>query len=50
MELYITELDPGKIETDLTWWPFKESFLNMSKNVMGFDNDPLYYVIGPDHP
>ena len=33
---------------DLKWWPFKEAFLNMARNVMGVDNDPLYYVVRPD--
>ena len=49
-EMDLTELDPGKIDMDLKWWPFKEAFLNMAKNVMGVDKDPLYYVISPDHP
>ena len=48
-ELDITDLDPGNIEMDLKLWPCKESFLNMVKNVMRADNDPLYYVIRPDH-
>ena len=49
-DLDITDLDPGKIEMELTCWPFKEAFLNMAKNVMGVDNDPLYYVIRTDQP
>ena len=49
-ELDLTDLDPGKIEMDLKLWPFKEAFLNMAKNVMGVNNDPLYYVISPDQP
>ena len=48
-ELDLTDLDPGKIEMDLTLWPFKEAFLNMAKNVMGVDIDPLYYVIRTDN-
>ena len=49
-ELDITDLDPGKIEMDHKWWHFKEAFLSMAKNLMGLDNDPLYYVIIPDQP
>ena len=49
-EIYLTDLDPGKIDMEIKWWPFKESLLNMSKNIMGVDNDPLYYIIRPDHP
>ena len=49
-ELDLPELDPGKIEMDLIWRPFKEAFLNTSKNVMGVDNDPLYHVIRMDQP
>ena len=45
-----TDLDLGRIEMDLKWWPFKEAFLDMAKNVMGVYNDPLYYVIRPDQP
>ena len=40
-ELDITELDPDKIEMDLNWFPFKGAFLNMAKDLMGVDNDPL---------
>ena len=47
-ELDLTDLDPGKIEMELKWCLFKEALLNMSKNVMGVDNDPLYYVIRPN--
>ena len=42
-ELDLTDLDQGKIEMDLKWWPFKEAFLNMANNLTGVDNDPLYY-------
>ena len=49
-KLDITDLDPGKIEMDQKWWPFKEEVLNMAKNLMGVDNNPLYYVISPDQP
>ena len=35
---------------DIQWWLFKDAFLNMAKNVMGVDNDPLYYVIKLDQP
>ena len=49
-ELDLTDLYSGKIEMDLKWWPFKETFLNMAQNVMGVDNNPLYYVIRPDEP
>ena len=49
-ELDLTDLDPGSIEIDLKCWTFKEALLNMSKNVMGFDIDPLYYVIRLDQP
>ena len=35
---------------DLKWWPFKEALLNMTKNIMRVDKDPLYYVIRPDQP
>ena len=35
---------------DLKWWPFKEALLNMTKNLMRVDNDPLYYVRRPDQP
>ena len=34
-ELDITDLDPGKIDMDLKWWPFEEAVLNMAKNVWG---------------
>ena len=43
-------MDPGKTEINLKWWPFKEAFLNMAKNVVGVDNDHLYCVIRLDHP
>ena len=49
-ELDITYLDPGKIDMDLKCCPFKEAFLNKANNIMGVDNDPLYYVISPDQP
>ena len=49
-ELDLKDLDPGNIEMDLKWWPFKEEFLNMAKNVMAVDHNPLYYVISPDQP
>ena len=49
-ELDITDLDPGKIEMDLKLLPFKEAFLNMAKNVMGVNKDPLYYVIRSYQP
>ena len=42
-ELYLTYLDPGKIDMDLKWWPFKDEFLNMAKDLMGVDKYPLYY-------
>ena len=47
-ELDLMELDPGKIDMDLKLCMFKEALLNMAKNVMGVDNDPLYYVIRPN--
>ena len=40
-ELDLMELDPGKIEMDLKWWPFKEELLNMAKFVMGVNNNPI---------
>ena len=43
-------MDPDKIEMDLKWWPFKESFINMAKNLMGVKNNSLYYIIRPDQP
>ena len=43
-------MGPGKIEMGLKLWSFEEAFFNMDKNVMGVDNDPLYYAISPDHP
>ena len=43
-------MDPSKIEMELKWRPFKYAFLKMAKNLMGVDNDPLYYVIIPDQP
>ena len=49
-ELDIINFDPGNIEIDLKWRPLKDALLNLSTNVMGVDNDPLYYVIRPDHP
>ena len=49
-ELDLTELDPGKIETELKWWPFKEALLNTAKNVTGANNDPSYDVIRLDQP
>ena len=49
-EMDLMDLDPGKIEMDLKWWPFKEALLNMAKNEVEVDNDPLYYVIRPDQP
>ena len=49
-ELDLTDLDPGKIELDLKWWPFKEAFLNMANHVMGVDNNRIYDVIRPDQP
>ena len=49
-ELDLTELGSGKIDMDLKWWPFKEELLNMANNVMGVNNNPLYYVIRPDQP
>ena len=49
-ELDLTDLDPDKIEMDLKWWPFKEAFSNMFKNVMGVNSYPLYYVIRLDQP
>ena len=39
-ELDLTDLDPGKIEMELKWCPFKEKFLNMDKNVMVVDKPP----------
>ena len=39
-ELDLTDLDPGKIYMDLNWWPFKEVFLNMAKNLMGLITTP----------
>ena len=47
-EMDITDLYTGKIDMDLKGWPFKEAFLNMANNIMGIDNNPLYYVISPD--
>lgn len=44
-----TDIDPGKIETDLKWWDWKDGFINMSKLTMGVDNEPLFYVIREDH-
>ena len=44
------ELDPGKTDMDLKWWPFKEAFLNMANHVMGVDNNRIYDVIRPDQP
>lgn len=44
-----TDIDPGKIETDLKWWNWKDEFINMSKQIKGVDGEPLYYVIRPDH-
>ena len=49
-ELDLTELDVGKIEMELKWWPFKEALLNTAKNVMGVDNNPSYDLIRPDQP
>ena len=49
-ELDLINFDPGNIEIDLKWRPLKDALLNLSTNVMGVDNDPLYYVIRPDHP
>lgn len=43
-----TDIDPGKIEIDLKWWDWKDSFYNMTKLTNGVDGDPLYYVIRPD--
>ena len=48
--LDLMDLDPGKIEINLKWWPFREAFLNMAKNVMEVDNDPIYYLISLDQP
>ena len=48
-ELDLTDLDPNKIDMELKRWLLKDEFLNMAKNLMGFDNDPLYSVISPDH-
>ena len=39
-ELDLTDLDPGNIYMDLKWWPFKEVFLNMAKNLMGLITTP----------
>ena len=46
-ELDLTDFYPVKIEMDLKWWTFKESFLNMANNIMGVNNEPLYDVISP---
>jgi len=46
-DIDLTDLDPGKVEMDLKWWNFKESFINMTKNVKGVNDDPIYYVIHP---
>ena len=41
-------MDTGKIEIDLKCWTFKEALLNMAKNIMVINNDPLYDVISLD--
>ena len=47
-ELDTMYFNPGKIDMNLQWWQFKDAFLNMAKNLMGVDNNPLSYVIRPD--
>ena len=38
------------MDMDLKLCPFKEALLNMAKNLMAVDNNPLYYVISMDQP